>query len=105
MDAADREYWTEQAKLARDTLNAMFHGKSIKTLMRSEQSQQDIVDTLLSWARELSPKINEHEVRSSSKDCSDLLFRLTSDEKALKDPAAWPYIKKIRLVLNTVRAS
>ena len=105
MDAADREYWTEQAKLALDTLKAMFHGKAIKILMRSEQSQQDIVDTLLSWAQELSPKINEHEVRSSSKDCSDVLFWLTSDEKTLRGPAAWPYIKKIRLVLNTAHAS
>lgn len=108
MDAADREYWTDQANLARDTFNAMFRGKTanIKALLqRPDQSQQGIVKTLLSWARELGPSINDHEVKSSLKDCSELLFRLTSDEKAPQGPAAWPYIKKIRLVLNTAHVS
>ncbi len=97
----DRKHWAAQAKLACDTLTAMFADRFTTTLLRNNETRS-VVETLMKWVMDLRPihDIDRHSVAESLEDCSELLMRLTSDRGAAQaGPAAWPYIKKIRYVV------
>jgi hypothetical protein len=99
----DRKHWEDQAMLAHNTFKAMFCDRFSDAFLLSNQSEDNIVNTLLDWARELGPAhVNPREVSPSPEACSELLMRLTSEEQAQQHPPAWPYIKKIRLVRTPV---
>jgi len=94
----DRRHWEDLAKLARDTFSVMFRGRFSTALLTSEQ-QNEVVETLLSWARERNP-VATQSIAHTAEECSARLMRLTSEEASPQGPAAWPYIKKIRYVLT-----
>ena len=93
----DRRHWEDLAKLAHDTFGAMFRGRFNTELLTSRQ-QNEVVETLLGWARERNP-VAGRSIVNTPEDCSMRLMHLTSEEASPQGPAAWPYIKKIRYVL------
>ncbi|KAK0742907.1 hypothetical protein B0T18DRAFT_489791 [Schizothecium vesticola] len=94
----ERRDWEDLAKLARDTFSVMFRGRFTTALLTSEQ-QKEVVETLLSWARERNP-VARQSIAPTAEECSATLMRLTSEEASPQGPAAWPYIKKISVSLN-----
>ncbi|KAH6633922.1 hypothetical protein B0J18DRAFT_414751 [Chaetomium sp. MPI-SDFR-AT-0129] len=98
----DRRHWAKRAKLAKDTFRAMFADRFRTALLRSENSEDTIVQTYLNWAMDLRPinEFNGRTVTDSLEDCSSLLIRLTSDLDGAEGPGCWPYIKKIRVYLD-----
>lgn len=104
----DRNHWADQAKLACDTLKAMFADRFTTALLQNNPTD-GVVETLMNWAMDLraAHDIDRNAVAESLEDCSKLLIRLTSDRGVAQGgPAAWPYIKKIRYVclLNCLKA-
>ncbi len=92
----DRKHWADQAKLAWDTLEAMFADRVTRALLQNN-STRSVVEILMNLR--LVPDIDGNAVVESVKDCSDLLMRLTSNRGGAQGgAAAWPYIKKIRYV-------
>ncbi len=86
--------WADQAKLAWDTLEAMFADRVTSALLRNNSTRR-VVETLMDLRRVRD--IDGNTVAESLEDCSNLLTRLTSDRGGAQGgPAAWPYIKKIR---------
>jgi hypothetical protein len=101
MESDDVNHWEKQAKAAEDTFQAMFRGRFAPVVFQSGQSEEVILETMLDWTRECSPvNINAHEVVASLEDCAALLKRLTTEESSPRGPAFWPYIKKIRFVVQ-----
>ena len=92
----NRKHWADQAKLAWDTLEAMFADRVTRALLQNN-STSSVVEILMDLR--LVPDIDGNAVVESVKDCSDLLMRLTSNRGGAQGgAAAWPYIKKIRYV-------
>ncbi|KAH6842290.1 hypothetical protein B0I37DRAFT_381596 [Chaetomium sp. MPI-CAGE-AT-0009] len=98
----DRRHWEKRAKLAEDTFKAMFADRFTSALLRSDNSEDMIVETYLNWAMDLRPsrEFGGHTVTDSLEECSRLLMRLTSDRDRAEGPKSWPYIKKIRVSLD-----
>lgn len=104
MEPDEKKHCENQSKLAEDTFEAMFADRSKRALelLHSDMTDEHIVETLLGWAMRLrsSHDICENAVRSSLKECSDLLMSLTTVTAAVQGSVvAWPYIKKIRCVI------
>jgi len=103
MDTPDeRRHWEERSEVALDTLGAMFRGRMIEGLLRSEAvPEEQIVETLLNWAAELGPGTDRVSYTADSLEhCADLLARLTSEQATPRGVAEWPYIKSITVSLN-----
>jgi hypothetical protein len=94
----DRQHWADLAKLARDTFSVMFRGR-FQTAMLTSDQQNEVVETLLSWARERNAATRQSNA-NTAEECATRLMCLTSEEASPQGPAAWPYIKKIRYVLT-----
>lgn len=94
----DRRHWEQRAKLAEDTFRAMFANRFTTVLLRSDNSEDMVVETYLNWAMDLRPnrELNGHTVMDTLEECSSLLMRLASDRDGAEGPDCWPYIKKIR---------
>ncbi|KAK3903178.1 hypothetical protein C8A05DRAFT_43557 [Staphylotrichum tortipilum] len=102
MSNEDRNHSADQATLACDTLKAMFADRFTTAFLENNRTRT-VVETLMNWAMDLRPAryMQGNDVAESLEDCSNLLMRLTSDRGAAQGgPAAWPYIKKIRVFLN-----
>ena len=95
----DRQHWADLAKLARDTFSVMFRGRFNTAMLTADEQQNQVVETLLSWARERNP-VTRQSTTNTAEECAARLMRLTSEEASPQGPAAWPYIKKIRYVLT-----
>ena len=100
--AEERRYWEDRSKVALDTLRAMFRGRITEEVLRSQgQSEQQIVATLLDWARELGPGTDAAtHVADSPEACAEMLARLTSERVTSGGAAEWPYIQKITVSLD-----
>lgn len=100
MEPEDRKHSADQARLACDTLQAMFADRFTTAFLQHNRTLT-VVETLMNWAMDLRPAhyMHRNDVVQSLEDCSNLLMQLTSDRGAAQGgPAAWPYIKKIRCV-------
>ncbi|KAK5663817.1 hypothetical protein OQA88_20 [Cercophora sp. LCS_1] len=95
----DRRHWEDLAKLARDTFSVMFRGRFTPSSLTSGQ-ENEVVETLLSWAEERN-RIPGDIIANTAEECSAKLMNLTSEEASPREPAAWPYIKKISVSLNS----
>ena len=100
----------EKAEVAIDTFRAAFGNR----LTQNEQflindSEVQVLDTLLSWTRESNAPLTEGTENTlrrynvpEAEQCSRRLTELTSDDDSEREAAVWPFIQKIKYVL-TVR--
>ncbi|KAI8626695.1 hypothetical protein F5Y19DRAFT_445793 [Xylariaceae sp. FL1651] len=91
-----------QANLAIDTFRAMFQGLRVNDPLLTSRSQGDVLELFEQWIRESGPANVQREQRGLTNDeCSELLIRLTSENASASGPAIWPWIKKIKVYLNS----
>jgi hypothetical protein len=94
----ERRDWAKRAQLAEDTFRAMFTDRFTTALLRSAESDDNIVEAYLNWAMDSRHNYNvyRHTVTDSMEECSSLLMRLTSARGDAEGLGVWPYVKKIR---------
>ncbi|KAK2054164.1 hypothetical protein LY76DRAFT_523077, partial [Colletotrichum caudatum] len=91
----------EQAKVALDTFRAMFRGRLGDGAFLAGGPDEDVRSTLRSWLDETYPQDDEKYTVGEAEACSRLLMRLTSETAGAHEPAVWPYIKTIKVFLNS----
>jgi hypothetical protein len=97
MEASEREDCKEKARIAQDTFRAMFRGRLESEQFLINDPENAVLGTLRSWAEQMRPTpIGERGVGLTLGQCADLLLLLTSDQASAQEPAAWPYVRKIK---------
>ncbi|KAK2045699.1 hypothetical protein LZ31DRAFT_540968 [Colletotrichum somersetense] len=91
----------EQAKVALDTFRAMFRGRLGDGAFLAGDLDKDVRSTLRSWLDETYPQDEGKYTMGEAEACSRLLMRLTSETAGAHEPAVWPYIKTIKVFLNS----
>jgi len=100
LDPREREDLEDRANLARDTFRAMFRGQLGDEQFLTLSSESAVIETLKSWVAESGiSSTGDREEQHSINECSTLLMRLTSEEISNQQPAKWPFIRKIKLVI------
>lgn len=102
IDGEETRDLKEKADIARDTFRAMFRGRLESEQFLSDEAEDSVLESLRSWALNLSPVMSGREVRGTLTECSALLMRLTSEQNSLQEPAIWPYVRKIKSVCPVV---
>jgi hypothetical protein len=103
-DSDEMKDFKEQAKIALDTFRAMFGGRIDNEKFLLDGSEDAVLETLRSWAQSMAPSaISEREIRPTLEDCSALLMQLSSEQISDRQPAVWPYVRKIKYVLPVIR--
>lgn len=101
LDPQERENSEDRSNLARDTFRAMFRGRIEDEQVLTLSSESAVIETLRSWVAEsVISWAGGREEKQSIAECSTLLARLTSDEISDQQPAKWPFIRKIKLVIQ-----
>ncbi|KAK6227425.1 hypothetical protein QIS74_00980 [Colletotrichum tabaci] len=101
-DVGEVEDVEEQAKVAHDTFKAMFRDRLKDEQFLTTKPKDYVLSTLRSWVLEARPsQIEGIKTRSSLQECSDLLMHLTSETAEATEPAVWPYIRKIKVFLDS----
>ena len=100
LDRQEREDLEDRANLARDTFRAMFRGRLGDEQFLTLSSESAVMETLKSWVAESRfSSASDREEQHSINECSTHLMRLTSEESSNQQPAKWPFIQKIKLVI------
>ena len=93
----------DQAGVAQYTFQEMFRGRFENELFLTQSSEETVMETLRLWARELVPSSTDRrEVHTSLEDCGRRLQQLTSEQDSTQEPAKWPYISKVKLVMSAL---
>lgn len=100
MDRDERQDFQDRANVALDTFRAMFRSRLADEKFLVDWDEDSVMETLRSWAKVVATSSNagRNLVASSLAECSALLMKLTSESASSKEPAMWPYIRKIRFV-------
>ncbi|KAF5543358.1 hypothetical protein FNAPI_9680 [Fusarium napiforme] len=100
-DAAERQDMEANAKVAKDTFQAMFRGRLTDEAFLIREAYEDVLERLTSWAADArpSPLMTLH-TGLSTQACSNTLMELSSEPAARDSPATWPYIRSIKVFLN-----
>jgi len=99
-DPDDISHWEEKAARAWHSFQAMFQNRFTPNLIQSGRSEEDILETLISWSQEMGPTdIQKRHEKREAKECSNLVMRLTSNAPKSSGATNWRYIKKIRYTM------
>ncbi|EWG45996.1 hypothetical protein FVEG_15903 [Fusarium verticillioides 7600] len=100
-DAAERQDMEANAKVAKDTFQAMFRGRLVDEAFLIRENYEDVLNRLTSWAADArpSPLMTLH-TGLSTQACSNTLMELSSEPASRDSPATWPYIRSIKVFLN-----
>ncbi|KAG9498470.1 hypothetical protein J7337_009275 [Fusarium musae] len=95
-DAAERQDMEANAKVAKDTFQAMFRGRLVDEAFLIRENYEDVLNRLTSWAADArpSPLMTLH-TGLSTQACSNTLMELSSEPASRDSPATWPYIRSI----------
>src|SRR4051812_10457742 len=78
----------------------MFRGRLGDEQLLTLSSESAVLETLKSWVAESRiTSAGNREERNTINEYSTLLMRLTSEESSNQQPAKWPFIRKIKLVI------
>ena len=100
MNPQEREDLEDRANLARDTFQAMFRGRLGDEQFLTLSSKSAVMETFKSWVADSGiSSTSGQEEQESIEECSKLLLQLTSEESSNQQPAKWPFIRKIKLVI------
>lgn len=96
-DAAERQDMEANAKVARDTFQAMFRGRLVDEAFLIRENYEDVLNRLTGWAADArpSPLMTLH-TGLSTQACSNTLMELSSEPASRDSPATWPYIRSIK---------
>ncbi|EXK95623.1 hypothetical protein FOQG_04173 [Fusarium oxysporum f. sp. raphani 54005] len=100
-DAAERQDMEANAKVAKDTFQAMFRGRLTDEACLIRESYGDVLDRLTRWAADARPSpLRTYHTGLSPQACSNTLMELSSEPASRDSPATWPYIRSIKVFLN-----
>ncbi|KAG5821622.1 hypothetical protein H9Q71_000153 [Fusarium xylarioides] len=100
-DAAERQDMEANAKVAKDTFQAMFRGRLTDEAFLICEAYEDVLDRLTSWAADARPSLSMTlHTGLSPQTCSNTLMELSSEPASRDSPATWPYIRSIKVFLN-----
>ncbi|KAF4415669.1 hypothetical protein FACUT_13229 [Fusarium acutatum] len=100
-DAAERQDMEANAKVAKDTFQAMFRGRLTDEAFLIRETYEDVLDRLTSWAADARPSTSMTlHTGLSPQACSNTLMELSSEPASRDSPATWPYIRSIKVFLN-----
>ncbi|KAG5797244.1 hypothetical protein H9Q69_003713 [Fusarium xylarioides] len=100
-DAAERQDMEANAKVAKDTFQAMFRGRLTHEAFLIHEAYEDVLDRLISWAADARPSLSMTlHTGLSPQTCSNTLMELSSEPASRDSPATWPYIRSIKVFLN-----
>ncbi|KAF6518691.1 hypothetical protein HZS61_017065 [Fusarium oxysporum f. sp. conglutinans] len=95
-DAAERQDMEANAKVAKDTFQAMFRGRLTDEACLIRESYGDVLDRLTRWASDARPSpLRTYHTGLSPQACSNTLMELSSEPASRDSPATWPYIRSI----------
>ncbi|KAF9772316.1 hypothetical protein IL306_009980 [Fusarium sp. DS 682] len=95
-DAAERQDMEANAKVAKDTFQAMFRGRLMDEAFLIRESYDEVLGRLTRWAAEARPSpMRTRYTGLSPQACSDTLMELSSEPASRDSPATWPYIRSI----------
>ncbi|RKK77915.1 hypothetical protein BFJ69_g5912 [Fusarium oxysporum] len=94
-DAAERQDMEANAKVAKDTFQAMFRGRLTDEAFLIRESYGDVLDRLTRWAADARPSPLRTWTGLSPQVCSNILMALSSEPASRDSPATWPYIRSI----------
>lgn len=95
-DAAERQDMEANAKVAKDTFQAMFRGRLTDEAFLIRESYGDVLDRLTRWAADAMPSPLRTWTGLSPQVCSNILMALSSEPASRDSPATWPYIRSIK---------
>lgn len=95
-DAAERQDMEANAKVAKDTFQAMFRGRLTDEAFLIRESYGDVLDKLTRWAADARPSPLRTWTGLSPQVCSNILMTLSSEPASRDSPATWPYIRNIK---------
>lgn len=101
LEGPERELCEKDARVAEDTLMAMFRSK-LQDLewIKNETNVERVHNRLIEWAtRYLATQNLESQVLDSAERCSTHLQRLTSDMSSIDTPALWTFIRGVKYVI------
>ncbi|RKL46889.1 hypothetical protein BFJ72_g2628 [Fusarium proliferatum] len=93
-DAAERQDMEANAKVAKDTFQAMFRGRLTDEAFLIRETYEDVLERLTSWVSDARPPLRTW-TGLSPQACSDVLMELSSEPASRNSPATWPYIQSI----------
>jgi hypothetical protein len=95
--ADERQDREVNAKVARDTFQAMFRGRLNDKTFLVHDSYNEALARLTQWASEARPSSSRTSYTGLSlQACSDTLTELSSEPASRNTPAIWPYIRSIK---------
>ncbi|KAF5530041.1 hypothetical protein FMEXI_13782 [Fusarium mexicanum] len=95
-DAAERQDMEANAKVAKDTFQAMFRGRLTDEAFLIRETYEDVLDRLARWAADARPSTSMTlHTGLSPQACSNKLMGLSSEPATRDSPATWPYIRSI----------
>ncbi|KAL5613158.1 hypothetical protein FOVSG1_002221 [Fusarium oxysporum f. sp. vasinfectum] len=95
-DAAERQDMEANARVAKDTFQAMFRGRLTDKAFLIRESYDDVLDRLTRWAADAMPSpLRTCHTGLSPQACSNTLMELSSEPASRGMPATWPYIRSI----------
>ncbi|KAF4497513.1 hypothetical protein FAGAP_6314 [Fusarium agapanthi] len=95
-DAAERQDMEANAKVAKDTFQAMFRGRLTDEAFLIRETYEDVLDRLTIWAADARPSASMTlHTGLSPQACSNKLMELSSEPATRDSPATWPYIRSI----------
>jgi len=98
LDRDEREDKEKLARVAKDTFDAMFPGRMRDESFLLGDSEQDVLQTLTSWLEDVYPRAGGRADGLTLTACGSTLAQLSSQSSRPGDPAAWPFIRKIKFV-------
>ncbi|OAQ67731.2 dynamin family domain-containing protein [Pochonia chlamydosporia 170] len=103
LEGPERQVCEEEADVAQDTLMTMFRTKlSNLDWIKNEPDVERVNNQLVGWATSyLGSQDLETQVLDSPKTCSARLQHLTSDMSSGNAPALWPFIRGVKVYLNS----
>ncbi|KAF4944710.1 hypothetical protein FGADI_12485 [Fusarium gaditjirri] len=100
-DAAERQDMEANAKVAKDTFQAMFRGRLTDEAFLIREPYDDVLNRLTRWAADARPSpLRTCHTGLSPQACSNTLMELSSEPASRDSPATWPYIRSIKVFLN-----
>ncbi|KAM0187534.1 hypothetical protein ACHAPI_011071 [Fusarium lateritium] len=99
--AEERQDMEANAKVAKDTFQAMFRGRLNDEAFLVHDSYDEALARITQWASEAMPSpFRTSHTGLSLQACSDTLMDLSSEPASRNTPAVWPYIRSIKVYLN-----
>ncbi|KXH31905.1 hypothetical protein CSIM01_02457 [Colletotrichum simmondsii] len=90
----------EQANVARDTFRSMFRGQLANEDFLINEEEASVLRTFRSWLQRMDLPLEGRHEKPSRDSCAAFLMYLTSESVDPRTPAVWPFVRKIKYLVE-----